>query len=383
MNGKRYDKDFKIYAVKMVVEDGRKVAEVARELDLVHQTLHKWVDKYKEEQEDAFVGSGNLNPKDQANYEKDKRIRDLEEEVSILKKANGHLRKKPEVIYDFIEKHRHEFRVAKMCEVLGVWKSGYYDWRNRDKSEQKKRREKLTAEVKRVYMESKRRYGSPKITEQLKQEGWDVSQKTVTRIMSENDLRSKTVKKYKATTNSKHSYPIYPNVLKQNFHVDKPGAVWVGDITYVWTREGWLYLATIMDLFSRRIIGWEMSRRMTKELTITALKRAINQQLPQKGLIHHSDRGSQYAAYDYQAVLRDYKITTSMSRKGNGYDNACIESFHSVIKKELIFHQKYQTRAEAKRSIFAYIMTFYNYKRIHSSIGYLSPIAYEKKYAQK
>lgn len=175
-----------------------------------------------------------------------------------------------------------------MCEVLGVWKSGYYDWRNRDKSEQKKRREKLTAD-----------------------------------------------------------------------------------------------LATIMDLFSRRIIGWKMSKRMTKELTITALKRAINQQPPQKGLIHHSDRGSQYAAYDYQAILQDHKITTSMSRKGNCYDNACIESFHSVIKKELIFHQKYQTREEAKRSIFTYIMTFYNYKRIHSSIGYLSPIAYEKKYAQQ
>ncbi|WHX28119.1 IS3 family transposase [Virgibacillus halodenitrificans] len=207
-----------------------------------------------------------------------------------------------------MEKHRHEFCVAKMCEVLGVWKSGYYDWRNRDKSEQKKRREKLTAEVKRVYMESKRRYGSPKITEQLKQEGWEISQKTVTRIMSDNGLRSKTVKKYKATTNSKHSYPIYPNLLKQNFLVDKPGAVWVGDITYVWTREGWLYLATIMDLFSRRIIGWEMSRRMTKELTITALKRAINQQPPQKGLIHHSDRGSQYAAFGVSVLTLQMNI---------------------------------------------------------------------------
>nr|WP_245544966.1 IS3 family transposase [Lentibacillus jeotgali] len=282
-----------------------------------------------------------------------------------------------------MEKHRHEFRVAKMCEVLGVWKSGYYDWRVRSKSNQEKRKEKLTAQVKRVYIESYRRYGSPKITEILKQEGWDVSQKTVTRIMKENGLRSKTVKKYKATTNSKHSYPVYPNLLNQNFHVDHPGEVWVSDITYVWTNEGWLYLATVMDLFSRRIIGWEMSRRMTKALTMTALQRAIRQQEPQEGLIHHSDRGSQYAAHDYQAILRNYKITTSMSRKGNCYDNASIESFHSVMKKELIFHQRYQTRAQAKQSIFAYIMTFYNYKRVHSSIGYLSPIAYEKKYAQR
>ncbi|MDY0394668.1 IS3 family transposase [Virgibacillus halophilus] len=165
--------------------------------------------------------------------------------------------------------------------------------------------------------------------------------------------------------------------------MDKPGAVWVSDITYVWTKEGWLYLATVMDLFSRRIIGWEMSHRMTKELTITALKRAINQQLPNEGLIHHSDRGSQYAVTDYQAILQDYKITTSMSRKGNCYDNACIESFHSIIKKELIFHEKFQTRAEAKRSIFAYIMTFYNFKRIHSVIDYMSPLQYEKMYIQR
>jgi len=171
--------------------------------------------------------------------------------------------------------------------------------------------------------------------------------------------------------------------LNQQFQVDRPGAVWVSDITYVWTKEGWLYLATVMDLFSRRIIGWQMSRRMTKELTMTALQRAINQQQPQKGLIHHSDRGSQYAAIDYQAILRNHNITTSMSRKGNCYDNACIESFHSVIKKELIFHERYQTRKEAKRSIFTYIMTFYNYKRIHSAINYMSPLQYEKMYIQQ
>jgi putative transposase len=270
-----------------------------------------------------------------------------------------------------------------MCQVLGVSKGGYYEWRDRPQSEQAKRKEKLTAQIKRVYMESKRRYGSPKITELLNQEGWNVSQKTVTRIMREKGLRSKTVKKYKATTNSKHSYPVYPNLLNQQFQVDKPGTVWVGDITYIWTKQGWLYLATIMDLFSRRIIGWDMSNRMTKDLTITALQRAMDQQPPTEGLIHHSDRGSQYAANDYQEILRNYKITTSMSRKGNCYDNACIESFHSVLKRELIFHEKYQTRDEAKQSIFGYIMTFYNYKRIHSAIQYMSPLAYEKKYVQQ
>ncbi|CQR46236.1 Integrase core domain protein [Paraliobacillus sp. PM-2] len=177
--------------------------------------------------------------------------------------------------------------------------------------------------------------------------------------------------------------PIYPNLLKQQFKVDRPGQVWVGDITYIWTGEGWLYLASMMDLYSRRLIGWAMGERMTKELVITALKRAIVTQSPTKGLIHHSDRGSQYASNDYQKLLRKNGITTSMSRKGNCYDNACIESFHGIIKRELIFHENYKTRNQAKRSIFKYIVSFYNYKRIHSTNEYMSPIVYEKKYYKR
>jgi transposase InsO family protein len=267
-----------------------------------------------------------------------------------------------------------------MCEVLGVSKSGYYVWQKRPKSQQKIRKEKLTAQIKHEYLDSRKNYGSPKITKKLNKKGIKVSQKTVTRIMKENNIRSKTVKKYKATTNSKHHLPIYPNLLRQQFKVNHPGEVWVGDITYIWTREGWLYLASIMDLYSRRIIGWAMGDRMTKELVITALKRATITQRPKPGLIHHSDRGSQYASKDYQQVLRQYGIFTSMSRKGNCYDNACIESFHGVIKKELISHENYHTRNQAKRSIFEYIVSFYNYKRIHSTINYHSPLEFEKLY---
>ena len=267
-----------------------------------------------------------------------------------------------------------------MCKVLGVSKSGYYAWMNRPKSKQAKRKEKLTGQIKRVFLESRRNYGSPKITKQLNSEGVPVSQKTVSRIMQEEGIRSKTVRKYKATTNSKHTLPIYPNLLDQQFKVERPGQAWVADITYIWTSEGWLYLATIMELFSRRIIGWAMGDRMTKELVIIALKRAIRTQTPTPGLIHHSDRGSQYASKEYQQILRNNGITTSMSRKGNCYDNACIESFHSVIKKELIFHEKYKTRDQAKKSIVEYIVSFYNYKRIHSFTNYMSPIAYEKQY---
>lgn len=267
-----------------------------------------------------------------------------------------------------------------MCEVLGVSKSGFYAWRDRPKSRQKIRKEQLIRQVKRVHVESRNVYGSPKITRALNHAGTSVLQKMVSRIMKENGIRSKAVKKYKATTNSKHHYPVFPNLLNQQFKVEHPGKVWVSDITYIWTKEGWLYLATVMDLFSRRIIGWQMGERMTKELVVTALKRAIGKQAPKAGLIHHSDRGSQYASKSYQSILRTHGITTSMSRKGNCYDNACIESFHSVLKKELIFHQNDQTREQAKRSIFEYIESFYNYKRIHSAINYMSPIAFEKQY---
>lgn len=245
---------------------------------------------------------------------------------------------------------------------------------------QKKAKAKLIAKIKCIHIQSRGIYGSPKITEVLASEGVKVSQKTVSNIMRQNNIKSRTVKKYKATTHSKHNLPLSPNLLNQNFKVDAPGKAWVTDITYIWTSQGWLYLATDMDLFSRRIIGWAMDKRMTKELVISALQKAIWRQPPKKGLIHHSDRGSQYCSKAYQALLDHHGIISSMRRKGNCYDNACIESFPSIIKKEWIFHEKYRTRAQAMASILDYILHFYNCKRIHGTIGYKTPIAYEKEY---
>ena len=287
------------------------------------------------------------------------------------------------MIYKFIAEHEKKFRVVKMCKVLGVSKSGYYGWRNRPLSKQAKRRQELVKEVKRIHAESNQIYGSPKIHKQLDNEGIKTSERTVQRIMSAESIRSKTVRKYKATTNSDHDDPIYPNIINQDFTTTAPGEVWVADITYVWTKEGWLYLASVMDLFSRKIIGFNMGSRLTKELAIIALERAMINQPPKKGLIHHSDRGSQYASIDYTNKLKEADITISMSRKGNCYDNACIESFHSSIKKELIYQRKYKTRDEAKMSIFNYLVGFYNSKRIHSTLGYLSPNEFEKQYLLK
>jgi putative transposase len=264
-----------------------------------------------------------------------------------------------------------------MCEVLGVSSSGFYDWLRRSKSKQALKRESLTQEIKKVYNESRKTYGSPKITESLKKMGNVVSQKTVARIMNENGIASITVRKFKATTNSNHKLPVYPNILNQQFTTQGPGEVWVADITYIDTKEGWVYLASIMDLYSRRIIGFHLSNRMTKDLVILALERAIMNQPPRVGLIHHSDQGSQYASNEYQELLKKYDITASMSRKGNCYDNASIESFHSILKKELIYQEEYATRERSYMSIFEYITCFYNTKRIHSGIGYATPVEME------
>lgn len=201
--------------------------------------------------------------------------------------------------------------------------------------------------------------------------------------MQQEGLRSITVRKYKATTNSNHPYNVYANLLDQNFVANKPNQVWMSDITYIHTEEGWLYLASIMDLYTRKIVGWHIDARMTKELVIQALQRALAQETIAEGIIHHSDRGSQYASHEYQKILKKEKSQVSMSCKGNCYDNAVIESFHSVLKKEWVYPKKYKTREEAKSSIFKYIEVFYNRKRSHSVLKYISPIQFEKRFYEK
>lgn len=268
-----------------------------------------------------------------------------------------------------------------MCKVLGVAPSGYYYWKKRTKSAQQKRNEELTQEVYQVYRESGGIFGSPKITNKLLNKGHSVSERTVQRIMKREGLKSITVSAFKPhTTDSDHGLPVYPNLLNQNFKATSPGEVWMVDITYIPTREGFLYLATVMDLFSRKIIGFNMSHRLTKDLAVTALNRALVNQTPQEGFIHHSDRGSQYASKEYINILKSYGARISMSRTGNCYDNACVESFHSQIKKEKVYQRKYKTRDEAKISIYNYLISFYNQYRPHSSIGYKTPNEYLKAY---
>jgi putative transposase len=239
----------------------------------------------------------------------------------------------------------------------------------------------LFARILWLFTDTKNRYGSPKITKLLQREGWIVSERLVGNLMRENNLRSCVSKKFRiTTTDSNHTQPIAPNVLNQNFTTTAPNKVWVADITYVPCREGRLYLASVLDLFTRKIVGWKLGDRMTTDLVLAALDQAYEAQKPANGLIHHSDRGAQYASDEYRATLKHYQMEASMSRKGNCYDNACIESFHSVLKKEFIYCTKFQTKAQAQQEMFEYIELFYNRKRIHGSLGYLSPDRFEEQY---
>jgi putative transposase len=275
--------------------------------------------------------------------------------------------------------HSGEFPVKKMAKCFDVSKSRYYKWVKEKPCDRKKRNIELFDMIQRIFKIKKRRYGSPRIHKDLKESGHRCGHNRVSRIMRENGLRARQKRKFKVTTDSKHDYPISPNLLKRQFEVKKRDKVWVSDITYIGTLQGWLYLCVVIDLFSRKIVGWSMGSRITANLTKSALLMAIIQRRPAEKLIFHSDRGSQYASHEFCKVLKQYKMIQSMSRKGDCWDNACAESFFSTLKMEEVFHQTYRTRDEARSSIFEYIAVFYNRQRRHSTLGYMCPDEYEFK----
>jgi len=283
--------------------------------------------------------------------------------------------------YKFIDENRSAFAVQKMCQILEISKGGYYKWKKQPESKRKKEDKKMIEKIKIIHKENDETYGSPRITKALNQKGEiKINKKKVERLMKENNIYAKTKKRFKATTNSKHNYPVAPNLLEQNFIAIAPNSIWVSDITYIRTKEGWLYLAAILDVYSRKIVGWAMDKRQTKKLVCKALLQAIGRQNISDGIILHSDRGSQYASYKYQNLCKKYGFIQSMSGSGNCFDNAMMESFFHTLKTEKIYWEKYSTREQAKKSIFEYIEIRYNRKRLHSSIGYKTPIEFEKLY---
>ncbi len=271
-----------------------------------------------------------------------------------------------------------------MCKVLKVAKSGYYDWLDRKPSQRDMVRREITHEIKAVYRESKSRYGSPKITDELRDRGWKVSRPRVARIMRAEGIKSVICKKYRGnTTDSKHKYPIAENLLNRDFHSSRPGHKWVSDITYIPTKQGWMYLTIIMDLYDRKIIGWALSTTMTAQATVmSAWRMAVINRPIQGSLIFHSDRGVQYAAYLFTDILKQYNVIQSMSRKGNCWDNAVAENFFKILKSELVKHSNFKSLFNAKVELFEFIEIWYNKKRKHSYLGYLTPDQFnENKYS--
>ena len=280
--------------------------------------------------------------------------------------------------YAFIQQHEKIYPIQIMCDVLSASRSAYYVWRKGRVTPRQVRQADLLVRVKEIFENSRRTYGSPRILHELRKEGILVNHKTVEELMRRHGIMAKRKRKFKATTNSRHDMPVADNLLNRNFTATKPNQVWVGDITYVATEEGWLYLSTWIDLCTRKVVGWSMSSRMTADLAVDAFRMALFRQRWKAPQLVHSDRGSQYASELFRDELKKHGCTQSMSRKGNCWDNAVAESFFGSLKNELVHHEKYKTREDARLSIFDYIEMFYNTRRLHSHLNYISPEEFER-----
>jgi len=283
--------------------------------------------------------------------------------------------------FHLIDEAKKEFPVPRLCAVLGVSQSGYFSWKSRPASRRQGEDMILMAHIRAQFSMSHQTYGAPRMHAELKEDGLNVGRHRVARLMRENGLKALQKRRYKKTTDSNHGGPVAANLLDQNFSCEGPDQKWGADISYIWTAEGWLYLAIVLDLYSRRIVGWATSDRLKKDLALNALRRAIVLRSPPPGLIQHTDRGSQYCSHDYQRLLKAHSIIPSMSGKGNCYDNAIVETVFKTIKNELVWRTIFQTRSAAEFALGRYIDGFYNPRRRHSSLGYKSPVSFEAEMA--
>ncbi len=280
--------------------------------------------------------------------------------------------------YEFIEQHKHEFAIVVMCQVLGVSESGFYAWRKRPVSQRKREDALLTQEIEQVFDKHQGRYGSPRIHRELREQGRNIARKRVARLMAEAELAARRKHRRVLTTKRDASHPVAANVLNREFTATEPNTKWVTDITYIPTTAGWLYLAVILDLYSRAVVGWSMSERCDEALAENALNMAVSRRCPKAGLLHHSDRGCQYSSRAYQKRLEQMAAVVSMSRKGNCWDNAAMESFFGSLKEECVGNTIYPSHEQARRALFEYLEIYYNRIRRHSTLGYVSPLVYEQ-----
>ena len=280
--------------------------------------------------------------------------------------------------FAFIATEKAHYPVALLCRTMQVSRSGFYAWKNRPQAARTLRDQSLGLEIAAIFAESHQRYGSPRVHAQLRAAGQRTARKRVARLMRVAGLRARERRRFRCTTDSNHGMAIRENLLARRFTVNAPNTSWATDITYLWTPEGWLYLAVMLDLFSRRVVGWSLSERLERRLALDALQMALQDRRPPQGLLHHSDRGSQYASHEYQALLAAHGIVSSMSRRANCWDNAVAESFFASLKMELVYRTRWHTKDEARSALFEYIEVFYNRRRRHSALGYLSPAEFEK-----
>lgn len=283
--------------------------------------------------------------------------------------------------FAFIDQYNGGLSQKALCQFLGVSDRGYRSWRSRPISQRQRDDMVILAHIREQHRLSLGSYGRPRMTGELRELGLKVGHRRVGRLMKQNGIKVARTHKYKATTDSAHNLNVAPNLLDQDFTTTGPNQKWAGDISYIWTQEGWLYLAVIIDLYSRRVVGWAVSNRLKKDLAIRALKMAVNLRQPPKGCVHHTDRGSQYCSHEYQKLLRKHGFKSSMSSKGNCYDNAVVETFFKTLKAELVWRQPWYTRRQCELALFQYINGFYNPRRRHSALGYKSPVTFERKAA--
>ncbi|WP_134802407.1 IS3-like element IS600 family transposase [Shigella boydii] len=376
----RYSKEFKAEAVRTVLENQLSISEGASRLSLPEGTLGQWVTAARKGL--GIPGSRTVAELESEILQLRKALNEARLERDILKKHNSVFCTGVAEKYALIEQWRQQFPIEAMCQVFGVSRSGYYNWVQHEPSDRKQSDERLKLEIKVAHIRTRETYGTRRLQTELAENGIIVGRDRLARLRKELRLRCKQKRKFRATTNPNHNLPVAPNLLNQTFAPTAPNQVWVADLTYVATQEGWLYLAGIKDVYTCEIVGYAMGERMTKELTGKALFMALRSQRPPAGLIHHSDRGSQYCAYDYRVIQEQSGLKTSMSRKGHCYDNAPMESFWGTLKNESLSHYRFNNRDEAISVIREYIEIFYNRQRRHSRLGNISPAAFREKYHQ-
>ncbi|HBQ6640174.1 IS3 family transposase [Klebsiella variicola] len=378
MSGKRYPEEFKIEAVKQVVDRGYSVSSVATRLDITTHSLYAWIKKYgpdsstNKEQSDAQAEIRRLQ----------KELKRVTDERDIFKKSRGVLRKAVRLRYAFIRDNICCWPVRLLCRVLDVHPSGFYAWFKQPYSQRHQVDLRLTGQIKQFWLESGCVYGYRKIHLDLRDSGQQCGVNRVWRLMNRAGIKAQVGYRSPRARKGEASI-VSPNRLQRQFNPDAPDKRWVTDITYIRTHEGWLYLAVVVDLFSRKIIGWSMKSRMTKDIVLNALLMAVWRRNPQKPVLVHSDQGSQYTSHEWQSFLKSHGLEGSMSRRGNCHDNAVAESFFQLLKRERIKKKIYGTREEARSDIFDYIEMFYNSKRRHGSSNQMSPTEYENQYYQR